>query len=78
VRDGQITGYATEIGFFAHSVARSNADLIALIAAAPTIAGPGFILSTRNYEVLAWCLANGLQLIQPMTLMTTGLLCVLY
>jgi hypothetical protein len=87
VRNGQVTGYATEIGFFAHSVAIINADLIALIAAAPTITGPGFILPSRNYEVFAWCLANRLRLIHPMTLMTTGLynepagaylLCVLY
>jgi L-amino acid N-acyltransferase YncA len=72
-RDGQITGYATEIGFFAHSVARSNADLIALIAAASEFTGPGFLLPTRNYEVFAWCLANGLRLQYPMTYMTTGL-----
>jgi GNAT superfamily N-acetyltransferase len=86
-RDGQITGYATEIGFFAHSVARSNADLIALIAAASEFTGPGFLLPTRNYEVFAWCLANGLRLQYPMTYMTTGLysepvgaylVCVLY
>ena len=72
-RDGQIAGYATEIGLFAHAVARSNADLIALIAAAPTFTGPGFLLPTRNYEVFSWCLANGLRLVEPMTLMTTGL-----
>ena len=86
-RDGQITGYATEIGFFAHSVARSNVDLIALIAAASEFTGPGFVLPTRNYEVFAWCLANGLRLQYPMTYMTTGLysepvgaylVCVLY
>jgi GNAT superfamily N-acetyltransferase len=72
-RDGQITGYATEVGFFAHSVAKSNADLIALIAAAPGFTGPGFLLPTRNYEVFTWCLANGLRLQYPMTYMTTGL-----
>jgi predicted N-acetyltransferase YhbS len=86
-RDGRITGYATAIGFFAHSVAVSNQDLIALIAAAPEFTGPGFLLPTRNYEVFAWCLTNGLRLVQPMTLMTTGLynepagaylVCVLY
>jgi predicted N-acetyltransferase YhbS len=86
-RDGRITGYATEVGFFAHSVARSNQDLMALIAAAPAFTGPGFLLPTRNYEVFTWCLANGLRLVQPMTLMTTGLynepagaylVCVLY
>jgi GNAT superfamily N-acetyltransferase len=72
-RDGRITGYATAIGFFAHSVARSDAGLIALIAAAPAFTGPGFLLPTRNYEVFAWCLANGLRLVEPMTLMTRGL-----
>lgn len=72
-RDGQITGYATAIGFFAHSVAKSNADLIALIAAASEFTGPGFLLPTRNHEVFAWCLANGLRLQYPMTFMTTGL-----
>lgn len=86
-RDGRITGYSTAIGFFAHSVARNNQDLIALIAAAPEVTGPGFLLPTRNYEVFAWCLANGLRLVAPMTLMTTGLynepvgaylVCVLY
>ena len=86
-RDGRITGYATAIGFFAHSVASSNQDLIALIAAAREFTGPGFLLPTRNYEVFAWCLANGLRLVAPMTLMTTGLynepagaylVCVLY
>ncbi len=71
--DGRITGYATAIGFFAHSVARSNLDLMALIAAAPEFTGPGFMLPTRNYEVFAWCLANGLKLVHPFTLMTTGL-----
>jgi len=50
-RDGLITGYATQIGFFAHSVAKSNADLIALIASASEFTGPGFLLPTRNYEV---------------------------
>jgi predicted N-acetyltransferase YhbS len=86
-RDGRITGYATAIGFFAHSVAKSNDDLMALIAAAPEFTGPGFLLPTRNYEVFAWCLANGLKLVEPMTLMTIGLynepvgaylVCVLY
>ncbi len=86
-REGRITGYATAVGFFAHSVARNNQDLMALIAAAPEFTGPGFLLPTRNYEVFAWCLANGLRLVAPMTLMTTGLynepagaylVCVLY
>jgi predicted N-acetyltransferase YhbS len=39
---GRVTGYATEIGFFAHAVGETNEDLKALIGAAPTFAGPGF------------------------------------
>jgi GNAT superfamily N-acetyltransferase len=70
---GQITGYATIIGYFGHAVGRTNEDLKALIAAAPAFAGPGFLLPTRNADVLRWCLAHGLRLVQPMTLMSRGL-----
>jgi GNAT superfamily N-acetyltransferase len=70
---GRITGYTTFVGFFGHTVARSNRDLMALIAAAPEFPGPGFLLPTRNHEVFAWCLANGLHLQYQMTLMTSGL-----
>jgi predicted N-acetyltransferase YhbS len=72
-RAGRITGYATEIGFAGHAVAESNDDLKALIAAAPAITGPGLLLPTRNTELFQWCLANGLRMVQPMTLMTVGL-----
>lgn len=70
---GEISGYATGVGFIGHAVARGNRDLMALIGAAPEFFGPGFILPTRNHEVFAWCLANGLKLVMQMTLMTTGL-----
>ena len=72
-RDGRITAYTTGIAFFAHSVARTNADLAALIAAAPAFGGPGFLLPTRNHELFAWCLAQGLRVTAPMTLMSIGL-----
>ena len=42
-RHGRITGYATEIGYFAHAVGETNEDLKALIGAAPSFAGPGFL-----------------------------------
>ena len=70
---GRITGYTTGIAFFAHTVCRTNGDLQALIGAAPEFGGPGFLLPTRNHEVFAWCLANGLRVAYPMTLMTMGL-----
>jgi GNAT superfamily N-acetyltransferase len=71
-RAGRITGYTTGIGFFGHAVAETNDDLKALIAAATVYSGPGFLLPTRNGEVLRWCLENGLRIIQPLTLMSKG------
>ena len=70
---GQITGYATAIAFFAHAVGETNRDLMALIGAAPSFGGAGFLLPTRNLEVLTWCLNGGLRLVYQMTLMTIGL-----
>ena len=70
---GRITGYATPIAFFGHAVGETNAELKALIGAAPAFPGPGFLLPTRNGELFRWCLDHGLQVIQPMTLMSVGL-----
>ena len=71
--DERITGYTTGIGFFGHAVGESNEDLKALIAAAPEFPGPGFLLPTRNGELLRWCLERGLRIVHPMTLMSVGL-----
>ncbi len=54
---GRISGYTTMIGFFGHTVGESNEDLKALIGAAESFPGPGFLLPTRNSEMLRWCLA---------------------
>jgi hypothetical protein len=72
-RNGRITGYTTQIAFFGHAVAETNDDRKALIAAALSFAGPGFLLPSRNTELFQWCLAHGLRMVQPMTLMTIGL-----
>lgn len=69
----RITGYATNIGYFSHAVGRTNEELKALIGAAPVFVGPGFLLPTRNAELLRWCLTHGLRVVQPMTLMSRGL-----
>ncbi len=71
--DGRVTGYSTSVGFFGHAVGESNNDIKALIGTAEEFAGPGFLLPTRNGELLRWCLANGLKIVQPMTLMSRGL-----
>jgi predicted N-acetyltransferase YhbS len=73
IRNNRLAGYATQIGFFGHAVAETNEDLKALIAAAPAFAGPGFLLPIRNADLFRWCLEKKLRVIQPMTLMSTGL-----
>jgi predicted N-acetyltransferase YhbS len=70
---GRVTGYATMIGFFGHAVGENNEDLKALIGTATAFPGPGFLLPTRNSDLLRWCLGNGLRVVQPLTLMSTGL-----
>ncbi len=71
--NGRITGYATTIAFFGHAVGETNEELKALISASKEFLGPGFLLPTRNAELLRWCLEHGLRIMQPMTLMSMGL-----
>lgn len=71
-RDGRITGYASMIGFFGHSIGETNEDLKALICAADEFPGPGFHVPSRNAELMRWCLDQGLRIRQPMTLMSIG------
>jgi hypothetical protein len=49
------------------------AEWKALIASAEAFAGPGILVPTRNSQLFRWCLVNGLRVVQPMTLMTSGL-----
>jgi hypothetical protein len=44
-----------------------------MIASAEEFAGPGILVPSRNTQLLQWCLANGLRMVQPMTLMSMGL-----
>ena len=71
--DRRITGYTTGVGYFAHSVATTNEDLKALIAAATEFAGPGLLLPARNTQLVQWCLTRGLRIRMVTTLMTVGL-----
>lgn len=72
-RGGEVTGYTTILGFFGHTTAETNTDLQALITSVDSFAGPGILVPSRNSALLRWCLANGLRVVQPMTLMSTGL-----
>jgi predicted N-acetyltransferase YhbS len=72
-RAGRITGYATVLAFPGHATAETNLDMQALIASAETFGGSGILVPSRNSVLLRWCLANGLHIVQPMTLMSIGL-----
>jgi hypothetical protein len=72
-RGGRITGYATALAFSGLATTETNLDLQALIASAESFGGPGILVPSRNNAVLRWRLANGLHVIQPMTLMSLGL-----
>jgi hypothetical protein len=71
--DGRISGYSTGLAFFGHTVGETNEDLKALISSASAFAGPGILVPLTNSELVGWCLANGLHVVQVMTLMTIGL-----
>jgi predicted N-acetyltransferase YhbS len=71
-REGRLTGYATEVGFFGHAVGETTEDLTVLIAAAKAFPGPGFLVPMRNDALFRWCLGQGLRVVQPMTLMSLG------
>ena len=60
------------LGFFGHAVAKTNDDLKALIGSGREISGPGFLLPTRNGDVLRWCFENGLRIVMPLSLMSKG------
>ena len=72
-RPGGICGYASGFGYGWHAVAETNEPLIALIASAQAFLGLGILVPTRNTELLQWCLAQGLKLVQQSTLMSIGL-----
>jgi predicted N-acetyltransferase YhbS len=72
-RQGRLTGYTTNVAFFGHTVGETTDDVKALIGAANAFGGPGFLVPSRNGELLRWYLARGLKITQSLTLMTIGL-----
>jgi GNAT superfamily N-acetyltransferase len=68
-----ICGYASGFGYGWHAVAETNEHLIALVGSAPALMGLGILVPTRNTDLLRWCMAHGLKLVQQSTLMTIGL-----
>jgi predicted N-acetyltransferase YhbS len=72
-RGSRITGYTTGVAFTGHTVGETNDDVQALIGAADTFPGAGFLVPTRNGELMRWCLQRGLRITQTLTLMSMGL-----
>jgi len=73
-RHGRITGYTSSLAFFGHSVAETNPDLQAIIAAADGFrrpGNPGAVAQLGTLPLVPW--PNGLRVVQPMTLMSLGL-----
>jgi hypothetical protein len=71
--DNRISGYATDLAFFAHAVGESNEDIKALIAAAEAFGGTGIHVPVTNAELFEWCLDRGLRVVHTTALMSTGL-----
>jgi GNAT superfamily N-acetyltransferase len=72
-RAGRVAGYATQIAYLGHAVAETNDDLKVMIGAAKSFEGPGFLVPSRNGDLMRWCLGKRLRVTQPLTLMTMGL-----
>ena len=72
-RLGRVSGYTTGIGYFNHSVAETNDDLYAMIAAATHLMQPGIVVPLDNPELFRWCLAHGLRVFFVMNLMAIGI-----
>ena len=45
---GRVTGYATDLAYFAHAVAETTTDLQALIGSAPAFGGPGILVREQQ------------------------------
>jgi GNAT superfamily N-acetyltransferase len=76
LRRGRIVAYATAptLWVMNHGVAESDKDLKALLAHAAFTRGTplSLLVPGRNASLLQWCLAEGLRVAKPMTLMTLG------
>ena len=70
---GRITGYTTQINYFAHSVTEDNDGMIALICESRDFGTPGFLVPLANAELFRWALGRGLKVWFVAQLMTTGI-----
>src|SRR5215204_7692085 len=73
-RGSRVTGYVSAATFWImnHGVAETEQDMEALILGAASMSSEpvSFLLPSRQASFFRWCLAEGLRVIKPMTLMT--------
>lgn len=76
LRDGRVRAYASAptFWFLNHGVGESEADLGDLLAGASAAESQplALLVPTRRSQFLRWCLARGLRMVKPMTLMAMG------
>lgn len=80
VRDGRVVAYTysytakSEEWILAHGVAETEDDMQALLLAVGDVGGRplSFLLPTRQAGLFRWCLAEGLRVAKPGSLMTRG------
>jgi predicted N-acetyltransferase YhbS len=76
VRHGRVTAYASTVTFWPlnHGVAETEADMRALLLGAAKLTSQplAFLLPVRQPDLFRWCLAEGMQVVKPMTLMVSG------
>jgi predicted N-acetyltransferase YhbS len=76
LRDGRVRAYASSVAMWqlAHGVAETEEDLTALMLGAGAVSPEPIdvLLPIRVTSLFRWCLAQGLRVVKPMTLMTIG------
>lgn len=75
-REGRITGYLTAPHLWPlnHGVGETEADMAALLTGAAALSGEpvSLLVPSRQSSLLRHCLASGMRVVKPMTLMAIG------
>ncbi len=76
LREGRVRAYASSVAMWqlAHGVGETEEDLTALMLGAGAVSPEPIdvLLPIRVTSLFRWCLAQGLRVVKPMTLMTIG------
>ena len=70
---GRVTGYSTHLAFFGHSTAETNLDMQALLVSVESFGGLEFLSPLATAFCCGGACRMDLRVVQPMTLMSSGL-----